>query len=232
MKLKDVLNERFGLLVSLPDNLYQLAMAARVAGADAVKVHANVHHRASGRRFDSLPAESTRIREVRRAIGNLSLGLMPGTDEAHATVAEIEEVGLETGIDYLDMYLDHVPAGYKNLGDRFSLMWALGHHWREEELVQAKEKGATMIEASIVDPALYRQPLSAEDLESYRRICAITDLPVIVPTQKAVSPGDLANLKAVGVAGIMIGAVVTGDDIEGINRATSAFREAIGVLSK
>ncbi len=230
MTLREVLDQRFGLFVSLPDNLYQLAMAARVAGADGVKVHANVLHRASGRRFDGLRAESTRIREVRRAIGNLSLGLMPGTDEAFASVEEIREVGLETGIDYLDMYLAHVPEAYGELSDRFSLMWALDHHWKPEDLETAKQKGATHIEASVVDPADYRQPLDEKDLQTYREICAATDLPVIVPTQKAIRPDEVALLKEAGVRGLLIGAVVMTDGIEGVNQATSAFRQAINNL--
>lgn len=226
--LKEVLSRQFALLVSLPDNVYQMAMAAAVGGADGVKVHANVHHRASGRRFDTLGAERERIREVRRAAGTLSLGLMPGTDEASATVKEIEEVGLEAGIDFLDMYLDHVPSDYHSLAGKMSLMWALGHHWQEDDLKRAQDAGATMIEASIVDPALYRQPLDSDDLSAYEKICALTPLPVIIPTQKAVLPEDVPQLQSVGVKGIMIGAVVTGDDLTGINNATSRFRQVIG----
>lgn len=228
MTLKEVLANGFGLIVSLPDNVYQMAMAASVAGADGVKVHCNVLHRASGRRFDNLKAERERIREVRRAIGTLSLGLMPGTDEAYASNQDILEVGMEAGIDFLDMYLDHVPESYQALGDKLSLMWALGHHWKTEELAKAEAMGATLIEASVVDPADYRKPIDQNDLDAYAAICSATKLPVIVPTQKAIQPEDIGKLKEVGVAGIMIGAVVTGDDLSGINKATSAFRQVLG----
>jgi len=51
MDFKEVVNEnKFTLVVSLPENNLELARAALEGGAQAIKVHANVWHRSSGQR--------------------------------------------------------------------------------------------------------------------------------------------------------------------------------------
>ena len=52
MRFVDLMTDRkFVLVVSLPSNNLGLAKAALEGGADAVKVHCNVWHRASGHTF-------------------------------------------------------------------------------------------------------------------------------------------------------------------------------------
>ena len=52
--LKMLENPKMTLIMSLPKNDPALCRAAFEAGADAVKVHINVEHRASGSRFGRL----------------------------------------------------------------------------------------------------------------------------------------------------------------------------------
>ena len=52
MKFKELIEgNKFSLVVSLPSNNLELAEAALDGGAQAVKVHCNVWHRASGHTF-------------------------------------------------------------------------------------------------------------------------------------------------------------------------------------
>ena len=52
MKFKELIEgNKFSLVVSLPSNNLELAKAALDGGAQAVKVHCNVWHRASGHTF-------------------------------------------------------------------------------------------------------------------------------------------------------------------------------------
>ena len=54
-KLLDRLNNnKMCLIASIPENNYEIAKAAWEAGADAVKVHINVWHRASNNTFGTL----------------------------------------------------------------------------------------------------------------------------------------------------------------------------------
>ena len=50
-RLLSLLRQRPALAVSLPLNDIALAKAAEEAGADALKIHINVHHDASGTHF-------------------------------------------------------------------------------------------------------------------------------------------------------------------------------------
>ena len=98
MNFKDLINTRkFMLVVSLPSNDLALARAALEGGADAVKVHCNVWHRASGHSFGSYEENREFLRQLIGLCGDVPVGLMPGTDQAFITNEErleLEEMGL------------------------------------------------------------------------------------------------------------------------------------------
>lgn len=52
--LEKLKSSKMCLIASIPQNNYELAKAAWEAGADAIKVHINIWHRASGNSFGSL----------------------------------------------------------------------------------------------------------------------------------------------------------------------------------
>lgn len=75
-RLDKALNEAPGLqlFVSLPANDIKLAEAALASGADGLKVHINVGHRASGNRFGTLDSYADMFKDIRsRFIGPLEL---------------------------------------------------------------------------------------------------------------------------------------------------------------
>ena len=55
----------------------------------------------------------------------------------------------------------------------------------------------------------------------------LAGIPVVVPTQRLIAPQDVPALVRAGVKGLMIGAVVTGRERDGIVRAIRAFKAAI-----
>jgi hypothetical protein len=67
-------------------------------------------------------------------------------------------------------------------------------------------------------------------LAEIARLRRLTDLPLVVPTQHAITPEDVPALHRLGVDGLLIGAVVTGTDATGVATATSGFRSAIDAL--
>ena len=56
-------------------------------------------------------------------------------------------------------------------------------------------------------------------------------MPILIPTQKDIRPNQVGSLKKAGAAGITIGAVVTGLEVQSLSEATAAFSEAISNLS-
>jgi hypothetical protein len=61
----------------------------------------------------------------------------------------------------------------------------------------------------------------------YRQIRAATDLPIIVPSQRAIMPDDVHALMDTGINALMIGVIVTGREAESVRAATERFKAVL-----
>lgn len=228
MKLWNLLEDRkkFALVVSLPANTEALAAAAIEGGADAIKLHLNVEHRASKTKFGTFKAERKRIEAIIKLAGRkVAVGVMPGA-KTITTGAELDELG-KLGVEFVDCYVEDYPAALLGHHFRLRTMLALGPDYRFEEIRGMASLGVEAVEASIVDPKGYGLPLTTADLMRYRAIASATKLPLVVPTQRAIKPDDVSLLAWCGARGIIIGAIVTGKQPASVKAATHAFRESI-----
>src|ERR1700687_3209003 len=89
-------DQAFSLMVSIPRNHPDMAKAAESAGADAIKVHLNGKHLASGHLFKSFKLKRKSIESVLKSV-SLPVGVVPGA-ETPATFSELDELG-KMGID-------------------------------------------------------------------------------------------------------------------------------------
>ena len=87
-----------------------------------------------------------------------------------------------------------------------------------------------ILEVAIIHPDGYGQPLNAQDIAIYKSVSFKTNLPMVVPTQRKILPYDLAQLQDAGISAVMIGAIVTGKNIESLKKSVNAFREGIDKL--
>jgi hypothetical protein len=220
------------LLVSLPANEPELALAAAEAGAQGLKVHLNMQHGASGTRFGSLDEEAAAISAV-VAVG-LPVGVVPGDAAGAVGATDVQRLA-EMGLDYVDLYLAAMPAWL--LQDcPLGLMAAIGHtdlSVASRLRAVAEHPAIQMIEASWVPHTGYGTALSAADVCDYTRVVEAMSRrhkPVVVPTQRAIAITDLPVLAAAGVRAILIGAVVTGADASGVAATTRRFRKALADL--
>lgn len=226
-----MLGEGFHLLVSLPRNDLELARAALEAGAEGLKVHIGLQHYASGLVTGSLEEEADRI----AAIVDLGLpvGIVPGAGEGLATRAEMLRLA-QLGLDFFDLYAQDMPAWMLRMPEcPLSVMVAFSatcHPWGLVEHV-ADASRPRMIEASVMPHEAYGQPLTAADVSVYAEIAHRSGLPVVVPTQKAVRPDEVAVLADAGVAALLIGAIVTGTECARLGKATAEFRRAVDELT-
>ena len=216
------------LIVSLPRNDLALAKAAEAAGADAVKLHMNVEHRASGTRFGSYSEEQENIRAIIAAV-KCEVGLMPGTLQSLPTAAELTDLG-KGGLQFIDIYAEHLPLWMLEVPLR--LIVAVSHDYADDFLggmLQSIELPSTvsMLEASITRPEDYGTPFTMIDLLRVLELREATGLPLLVPTQKAITPDDARRLAALEIDALMIGAIVTGDSADSIAAATERYRRAI-----
>jgi hypothetical protein len=222
------------LIVSLPRNDREMAQSAVENGADAVKLHMNVEHRASGTRFGSFRDEQAIVSEIASEL-SCSVGLMPGAEIASLpSAAELTELHA-AGVDFLDIYARHMPLWFLDLPHK--LVVALsefdGHvepafymshvYWPRG----ANRNRIFMVEASIAKPEEYGQPFTFHDARRLRILQEYVDAPLLVPTQKNITPEDARWLVRTGTGGLMIGSIVTGNTAESIGQATARYRSVI-----
>lgn len=216
------------LVYSLPENKVELAEAALAAGADAIKVHINVHHHASGTNFGTLEENRSILKEILSLAKDKCVGIVPGGGRV---VQPSEIIPLrDMGFSFVSFY-GH-DCSPENLGvPGIEKMVAPDFTYRLEELVRWAEWGVDIIETSIIDPQGYGEPLNLRDLGLYAQLTQF-GLPLLVPTQRKLTPSNIPFLIKAGVQGIMLGAVVTGKTPERVFQIISKFRQAIDLEAR
>lgn len=211
------------LIASLPANDIELARAALEGGAQALKVHINVGHRASGNHFGTLAEEQERLAAI-RALSDCPMGIVCG---GSLDIAETEVTGaLALGFDLVSMYAHHLPARWLRFRQA-EYMAAPDYTYSLEAIGHLSRSGIDMVEASVIHPDGYGQPLTSADLGLYRGICLASAAPVVLPSQRRLVPEDVPYLRQAGFAAIMIGAMVTGKTPAGMAETCAQFRRAL-----
>ena len=223
-RLLALLRDRTRLIVSLPVNSPALAQAAAEAGADALKVHINVRHEASGTIFGSLGEEKDNLEGI-LALG-LPTGIVPGVAASLPSPDDMHELEA-MGVDFFDLY-DHDMPLWLARWQGMTRGIAASHTTPIESIAEFDGVGFELLEAAIIPHDGYGQPLTAADLAVYRRVRRATKLPIIVPTQRAIQPEDVPMLAGLGVNAVMVGAIVTGRDAASLAAATERYAAALG----
>lgn len=219
--------KRLTLIMSLPANNPELCRAAFEEGADVVKVHINVSHKASGTHFGRLVEEKPSLEKMLE-LAKGPMGIVLGGSVANASL-DAEEIR-NLGFSFYSVYAHHVPVWVMPMDKE--LMAACDESYSMEEISCMKSLGVNVLEASIIPAAEYGSPLNLRDLLHYYSIVRISKLPVVVPTQRKIRTDEVEMLSKTGVKGLMIGAIVTGKTEDSIRRAVGEFREAIERLDK
>jgi hypothetical protein len=214
----------FSLIASLPVNDPAMAAAAWENGAHVVKVHINVNHRASKTQFNSFAEERSCLERI-LAEAQGPVGLVLGGDPVSAR-RDLEEV-IQAGFDFISIYAHHAPV--QLLDGAISKMLAADYSYTGEAI---KNFGAyaDVFEASIIPPECYGEELTVKDIISYKTICTLLDIPVVVPTQKRILPHEVKHLYHAGVSALMIGAISAGKSISEFGGKTAEFRKTIDAL--
>lgn len=231
MKLHQILaQQKFTLVVSLPSNDLALAGAALAGGADAVKVHANVWHRASGHTFGTYEQNKPFLKELIQLCGSVPVGLVPGGEEAFISAQERLELE-EMGLDFFSSYLKHLPTHMME-STVLTKMPAIDSTYNTGMLEAVRMSKIDVLECSVQPGEHYGQPLNYEDVLRYTQISQLCGKPALIPTQKAIRPDEVRHLYEAGCKAVMIGAIVMGKEptAQDVQRTTQAFKEAILAL--
>ena len=215
------------LIVSLPENRLDLAKAAIDSGVDAVKLHVNVDHRASGNHFAPVESYKEVFRNIRDEFSG-PLGIVPGGSFEDIKRSEMEQL-IEIGFNFYSIYAHDQPSWMLEL-DKIEKTFAITNEYAIAGIGKVKHLGVSALEASIVSGKEYGTPLTFKDVLAYNTLVQNVDVPVLVPSQRKLEPSDIQLLHKAEVKAVMLGAIVTGHTEESIKTAISSFRDAIDSL--
>ena len=218
-----VIASSFTLMVSIPGNHLDFALAAENAGADAIKTHINLYHHASGIHFKNWDEEKGSLIPI-IANCNIPFGIVPGTGDI-LTMNEMIEIK-NAGFDFWDLYFHHIPDWLFEFPD-MGRMAAIDGSYDEKRISSISSYGIRVLESSIFPKDGYGLSLTDSDIEEVSKVAGAAGIPVLISTQRAICPEQVYDLKSAGIAGIIIGAVVTGNTVDSIAETTRAFRTAI-----
>lgn len=213
------------LIVSLPQNTLELALAAVNGGADAIKVHTNVFHRASGNRFPKLKEQINVLEEIAKNVA-VPIGIVPGGDESCIEKEEIELLK-DMGFDFVSMFVHHMPMYIYKSG--LTIMATLTSDYTIEEINTLNYLNVDVVEADML-PDDRKDIIYLADLMRYKKVIDHVAKPVVVPTQRVILPEEVEDLYNIGVKGFMIGTIVTGNEPKQLEKVTSEYRKAIDRL--
>lgn len=228
--LSDLLrNQSMSLLVSLPENSLSMVEAAKEGGADVIKVHMNVDHRASGTTFGSLEENKDFFKEMNRLFTGTTGVVIADTPEK--VVRSELEVLEKLGFQFISLYAEAAPTWLLNY-NQLEKMLAISYSYKDRDLLSLNHSNVEVLEASVMHPDQYGLPLTINDIFHYRQIISQVKQPVIIPTQKNIETHDLCSLQNIGVKGLMIGAIVTGKTPEEVYTSTKSFKQKIQKMRK
>lgn len=217
----------FTLVASLPENNLELAKAAIDGGAQAIKVHINVWHRASGHTFGSFSDNRPFLESLIGLCGHIPVGLVCGGEDAFISEQELRQLE-QIGLGFYSSYVNHLPP-FMLRTEGITKMVAINDRYTADIVTGLELLGVDVLEGSIQPGDEYGRPLSTEDLIRYRNLAGLSNLPLLIPTQKIIEPEQVGDLYRVGAKAIMIGAIVMGQEpaADQVRQACEKYRNAI-----
>lgn len=231
MKFKELIEgNKFSLVVSLPSNNLELAKAALDGGAQAVKVHCNVWHRASGHTFGTYAENREFLQQLITLCKDVPVGLVPGGEDAFITPEERLELE-NMGLGFFSSYSQHLPCHMME-SKVLTKMVAIDYTYTGNTLDAVRSSGIDVLECSVQPGENYGTDLNYADILRYSDIVTKSGKPCLIPTQRKIKPCEVKHLYEAGCKVVMIGAIVMGKepDAKQLQAVTSAFREAIDAL--
>lgn len=231
MKFKELIEgNKFSLVVSLPSNNLELAKAALDGGAQAVKVHCNVWHRASGHTFGTYAENREFLQQLITLCKDVPVGLVPGGEDAFITPEERLELE-NMGLGFFSSYSQHLPCHMME-SKVLMKMVAIDYTYTENTLDAVRSSGIDVLECSVQPGENYGTDLNYADILRYSDIVTKSGKPCLIPTQRKIKPCEVRHLYEAGCKAVMIGAIVMGKepDVKQLQAVTAAFREAIDAL--
>lgn len=216
--LETLESDKLTVFVSLPRNDTNLAEAAVAAGAQGLKVHINVDHRASRTEFGTLEEERSTIEDI--CDFDVPVGIVPGQnlETIHNALPLLDELP----IDFVDAYAHHLPATFESHTD-YPVWASASDEYLFEEIHALNTAGIDVVELGIQPKERYGEKVSTRDVATYIRLNDTLEKPAIVPSQLKLTPSDMSTLSESGVNNFLLGSVVVGNTIDSVSETVASF---------
>lgn len=224
--LGTIKKSKMSIIVALPANSVDMAVAAEKNGADAIKTHIRMTHRASKVKFGTLEQERSALGEIIDAV-NIPVGIVPGAT-LDVSPDDLQDI-VDMGFDFYDMFTTFIrPQLFEVEG--ISVMGAVDSSFDLDTIGVLSKKPIQMMELAIIPSTGYGDLLSAVDLAKYRQAIARMGVPAVIPSQRSLTPADVPYIYDTGARALLIGVLSTGTDVDALASQTAAFREAVDKL--
>jgi hypothetical protein len=213
--VKQFKENKLTLIVELPKNDLEHAEAAVKGGADAIQLS-----------VADLAAEKDGLIRILRSV-KLPVGLMlkgkrlPGQ-------AELRSV-LKTGFDFVNISRDNLPDYFKDLKGVAKIL-GLGNRFTIDLVLGIGEHGVDAVDAAIMPSSECGKNLIVGDLQNYISIVISAGIPVIIPTQRAIKPSEVAIIADTEARGLLLTPVVLGTTVKHVQDNVREFRVAVDDL--
>ncbi|MBN2058574.1 MAG: hypothetical protein JW782_07245 [Candidatus Saganbacteria bacterium] len=208
------------LIVALPSNDPELAKAALAGGADALQLSLNA--KGTG----GLSEEKADLENI-IGLADIPVGLVPGR-KGQVSETELKQLA-KMGFDYFSFSLDNLPDYYANIKGVTKVL-ALGNRFTIDLVLGVGEYGADAVNAAIIPLSEQGRNLMVGDLQNYISIVISAGIPVIIPTQRAIKPSEVAIIADTEAKGLLLTPVVLGTTAKHIETNTKEFRVAVDDL--
>ncbi|MFA6548710.1 MAG: hypothetical protein WCT39_02090 [Candidatus Margulisiibacteriota bacterium] len=207
-KLVKLLKEnKMTLIVEVPANDPAVMEAAALAGADALQLK-------------GVPRKM--IEGIALPVGVLIEGKTAKNEKDVKTIVKM-------GFDFInvdaDAFGDHI-AGLKGV----SKVLALGSKFSVDKLIGISSLQGAALDAAIIPTGDWGKELVVGDLQNYISIILSANIPVIIPTQRAVRTSEVAIIADTGAKAILLTETVMGNTPAQVEKTVREFRLAIDEL--
>jgi hypothetical protein len=208
-KLVELLKKnKFTLIVDLPENQPELALAAIKGGADALQIG---------------PSNAEKLIKLSK----LPVGIRVES-AGQLTKEEVKKL-VKAGADFINVKRDDLPEYFSSVRGVAKVL-GLGNRFTVDLILGIGENGADALDAAIIPSEAQGKDLKVGDLQNYISIVIASGIPVIIPTQLAIRPSEVAILTDTEAKGLLLTPIVLGLTAEHIEKNVREFRAAVDEL--
>jgi hypothetical protein len=219
------------LCVSLIENSVEIAKAVEAAGADGIKLHTNLLHRITGLVIPDLERERDRLQTIIDAV-NVPVGIVP-RGRAGTSPEEVSQLR-DMGFDFVDLYAKFTHPDMLRVSGIAKWLGPTPDYTPDMIAILGRLPEVDVIEGSFLPVETFGDALSIDDIIRIKVVLKALEgsgTPLVIPTDRKLTTGDLPMLIDNGVVNYLIGYAVTGTSVESIAHATESFRQALDIAA-